>query len=81
MFKRATSKEKMLLWRHFHFQVVFLNKRILLFFKYVPTLAGPNTNLFFYIVFLKINIVFGNIKSFMHVDNDYLDCTRKQGYK
>lgn len=71
----------MLLWRHFPFQVVFLNKRILVFFKYAPKLAGPSIDFFFYIVFLKINTVFENIKSFMHVDNDYLDYTRKQGYK
>lgn len=71
----------MLLWRHFPFQVVFLNKRILIFFKYTPKLAEPNIDFFFYMVFLKINIVFGNIKSFMHMDNDYLDYTMKQGSK
>lgn len=70
----------MLLYRHFPVPVIFLNKRILVFFKYAPKLAKSNIN-FFNMVFLKINTVFGNVKSFMHVDSDYLDYTRKQGYK
>lgn len=65
MFKSIIGKEKMFLWRHFPFQVVFLNKRILVFFKSASKLAGPNIDFFFYTVFLKINTALGNIK---HVD-------------